>query len=58
MPLMAAWHENDTFWESFAPFMFTAERIEHARTDLDGALTLLGALTADFIPSGFSKPHF
>jgi SAM-dependent methyltransferase len=39
---MPAWHEDDAFWERFAPFMFTAERIELARADLDGALKLLG----------------
>ncbi len=39
---MAAWHEEYTFWESLGPFMFTAELIERARSDLDGALKLLG----------------
>jgi SAM-dependent methyltransferase len=39
---MGSWHEDDAFWDRFAPFMFTAERIEQARADLDGALKLLG----------------
>jgi SAM-dependent methyltransferase len=39
---MPAWHEEDAFWDQFSPFLFTAERIENARPELDGALKLLG----------------
>ncbi len=39
---MSTWHEDDSFWEAFAPFLFTAERIERARVEVDSVIKLLG----------------
>jgi SAM-dependent methyltransferase len=39
---MNAWHERDDFWETFAPFMFTAERWAAAAAEVEQVLRLLG----------------
>ena len=39
---MSAWHEDDAFWETFGPYMFTDERLELARSEVDSLIRLLG----------------
>ena len=39
---MAEWYEDDEFWESFAPFFFTPERVESSGAQADGLIKLLG----------------
>jgi len=39
---MSDWYNNDAFWETFESFMFTPERIESARAEVDGMTGLLG----------------
>jgi SAM-dependent methyltransferase len=34
------WHENDTFWETFGPVMFTPERIAVAKEEMEKVITL------------------
>jgi SAM-dependent methyltransferase len=40
---MARWHDDDRFWETFAPTMFGAHRWESAAADVEGVLALAGA---------------
>jgi len=37
---MPTWHEDDCFWETFAPTMFREERMVAAVADVDGVLAL------------------
>lgn len=37
-----AWHEDDSFWEIFAPAMFTDDRVAAAPIEVDGVLALAG----------------
>src|SRR5215469_808210 len=39
---MSEWYEDDEFWESFAPYFFTPERIESSGAQADGLIKLLG----------------
>ncbi|HKN13229.1 MAG TPA: methyltransferase domain-containing protein [Candidatus Binatus sp.] len=39
---MTAWYEDDEFWESFAPYFFTPERIESSGAQADELVRLLG----------------
>jgi SAM-dependent methyltransferase len=39
---MTEWYEDDEFWESFAPFFFTADRIASSGAQADGLVKLLG----------------
>jgi SAM-dependent methyltransferase len=39
---MPEWYEDDEFWESFAPFFFTPERVESSSAQADGLIKLLG----------------
>jgi SAM-dependent methyltransferase len=39
---MTEWYEDDEFWESFAPFFFTPERVESSGAQADGLIKLLG----------------
>ncbi|MGA7869556.1 MAG: class I SAM-dependent methyltransferase [Candidatus Binatus sp.] len=39
---MPEWYEDDEFWESFAPFFFTPERVESSGAQADGLIKLLG----------------
>ena len=39
---MPEWYEDDEFWESFAPFFFTAERVESSAAQADELIKLLG----------------
>ena len=36
------WHENDAFWETFGPEMFTAEKLEQTPQEVDQIVQLLG----------------
>lgn len=38
---MTTWHENDVFWESWAPQMFTERRWEMASEEVDAVVQLL-----------------
>jgi SAM-dependent methyltransferase len=38
---MNAWHERDDFWETFAPFMFTAQRWAAAAGEVEQVIRLL-----------------
>jgi SAM-dependent methyltransferase len=40
---MALWHEDDRFWETFAPSIFGARHWEVAGWEVDGLLALAGA---------------
>jgi SAM-dependent methyltransferase len=39
---MTEWYEDDEFWESFAPFFFTTDRIESSGAQADELVKLLG----------------
>jgi SAM-dependent methyltransferase len=39
---MATWHDDDTFWERMAPFMFPAERWAATPAEIDRVEALLG----------------
>ncbi|HKN14463.1 MAG TPA: methyltransferase domain-containing protein [Candidatus Binatus sp.] len=39
---MSDWYNDDAFWETFQSYMFTPERIEFARVEVDGMTGLLG----------------
>ena len=39
---MSDWYNDDAFWETFESYMFTPERIESARVEVDGMTGLLG----------------
>ena len=39
---MSDWFDDDAFWETFESYMFTPERIESARVEVDGMIRLLG----------------
>jgi len=39
---METWHENDDFWETMAPSMFSEERWDAAPVEIDQAISLLG----------------
>ena len=36
------WHEDDTFWEGFAPSIFSERRLSFTATEVDSILALLG----------------
>ncbi|MFQ5595926.1 MAG: class I SAM-dependent methyltransferase, partial [Anaerolineae bacterium] len=38
---MTAWHEDDVFWEAWAPQMFTEQRWEMASEEVDAVIQLL-----------------
>lgn len=40
---MSEWHDNDDFWESVAPVLFSQERFKKAVTEVEQILTLLDA---------------
>lgn len=42
-----AWHERPEFWTAFAPAMFTKERFELAKREVDRVLALIGDLPSD-----------
>lgn len=39
---MTEWYEDDEFWESFAPYFFTAGRLESSGAEADELVKLLG----------------
>jgi SAM-dependent methyltransferase len=39
---MTEWYEDDEFWESFAPYFFTADRLESSGAEADQLVKLLG----------------
>ncbi len=39
---MTEWYEDDEFWESFAPYFFTPERIESSGAQADELVRILG----------------
>lgn len=39
---MSDWYNDGAFWETFESYMFTPERIESARVEVDGMTRLLG----------------
>ncbi|HXW83127.1 MAG TPA: methyltransferase domain-containing protein [Candidatus Binataceae bacterium] len=39
---MAAWHEDDRFWETFQGYMFNPARVAAAKSEVDAMLVLLG----------------
>ena len=49
---MAAWYERDDYWETWAPYMFSAGRLQNASTEVDRIIQLLeiapGASVLDF----------
>ena len=38
---MKAWHDDDGFWNTWAPVMFTRERFDNAPAETDQILKLL-----------------
>jgi SAM-dependent methyltransferase len=36
-----AWHEDDSFWKIWEPWMFTQQRIADAKDDVDGVIKLI-----------------
>lgn len=52
MGVMAAWHESDDFWETWAPYMFSTVRLQSASIEVDRIIQLLeiapGASVLDF----------
>lgn len=36
------WHENDAFWQTFGPVMFTEDKLEATSAEIDGIVQLLG----------------
>jgi len=42
---MTEWYEDDEFWESFAPYFFTPERLESSGAQADELVKLLGVAT-------------
>ncbi len=38
---MRSWYEEDAFWETFAPSLFTAERTSHAAAEVEAIIALL-----------------
>ncbi|MBV8358455.1 MAG: class I SAM-dependent methyltransferase [Deltaproteobacteria bacterium] len=49
---MAAWYDRDDYWETWAPYMFSAVRLQSAATEVDRIIQLLelapGASVLDF----------
>ena len=43
------WYEDDMFWETFGPELFTEEKIEAARQEVDEVAALLGLTTDEKI---------
>jgi SAM-dependent methyltransferase len=41
MDIEKQWFEDDTFWETWGPWLFSQPRMEHAAKELDGMLGLL-----------------
>jgi len=39
---VSAWHEDDDFWETFGPYIFTDARLDAARSEVDSLIKLLG----------------
>ena len=37
-----AWHDDDAFWRTFGPWMFTEERLEGTPAEVDAMVALLG----------------
>jgi SAM-dependent methyltransferase len=38
---MVAWHESDDFWETWAPYIFSAARLQSASTEVERIIELL-----------------
>jgi SAM-dependent methyltransferase len=38
---MAAWYENDDFWETWAPYLFSQARLRNASGEVDQIIELL-----------------
>src|SRR5260370_1959594 len=38
---MVPWFEDEDFWTAFRPFLFSGERVEHARDDVEKLIGLL-----------------
>ena len=49
---MVAWYENDDFWETWAPYLFSAARLRNTSSEVDALIALLkvapGASILDF----------
>lgn len=41
LDIMSTWHEDDAFWETMAPVLFTAERWKQAPSEVDQILGLI-----------------
>ncbi|HEY6418708.1 MAG TPA: class I SAM-dependent methyltransferase [Candidatus Binataceae bacterium] len=39
---MASWWADDAFWDAFAPYFFTVERIDRAAAQVEALVRLLG----------------
>ena len=42
MPESKPWHEQDEFWDTFAPTLFTADHWTRAPEEVDHIVSLLG----------------
>jgi len=42
MPKSKPWYEDDNFWETWGPIMFSERRLEATRGEIDGVVSLLG----------------
>jgi len=42
MPESRPWHEDDAFWETWGPMMFSERRLSNTPADVDSILSLLG----------------
>ena len=43
MPQVIPWHEDDTFWETWGPVMFSRQRWEGTPVEVDSIISLLNA---------------
>jgi SAM-dependent methyltransferase len=50
--IMVTWYENDDFWETWAPYLFSAARLRNTSSEVDGLIAILelepGASILDF----------
>ena len=49
---MSDWFNDDAFWKTFESYMFTPERIEFSRVEVDGMIGLLGVQSGAKLAGG------
>ena len=47
---MTNWYDDDSFWETFRNYMFSAARVELARTEVDSLLAFLELSPGAHVP--------